>query len=197
MTKAQIPKYNKSLQAFSKVISLCAGVGIALALVGTIWFVVILDSGKVTDLWFPLLFAFTGQGLIGLAIAGALLRHTAKAIVEGLGGTIDIEYKNQSNSLGISLNDFHSDDSVLAERMWPEEHKAWNAKGKPSLKKFAESGTFNFMDWLSLQDSRDAVKSVDAKLGEVRSWCPRCKLESLGAAGHDCNACGQSTHPWK
>jgi hypothetical protein len=30
----------------------------------------------------------------------------------------------------------------------------------------------------------------------VRSWCPHCKVESLGEAGHPCDICSKQTHSW-
>ena len=150
MLTTQIPKYNNSLKAFSGVIQVCAIVGISMALVGTFWIVAIFNEGKVTDLWFPFLLAYTGQGLIGLAIAGALLRHTAKTVVDGLGGTISVS--TESSGVPVFYN-FQPDleEKALAEKLKHRDWVLWKEAGEPSLKAFAASGNQNFQDWLRRQ----------------------------------------------
>jgi hypothetical protein len=150
MTGNEIPKFNSSLKAFTFVIRACAIIGISLALVGTIWLVAVARGGLISDLWFPLLLAYTGQGLIGLAIAGALLRHTAKTVVDGLGGSISV---SADSSVVPVFYDLQPDleEKALAEKLKHRDWVLWKEAGEPSLKAFAASGNQNFQDWLRRQ----------------------------------------------
>jgi hypothetical protein len=150
MSHIAIPKYNSSLRAFTILIRFCAIFGLVLAFSGTIWLMSSFGDGQLTDLWMPLVVAYTGQGLIGLAIAGALLRHTAKTIVDGLGGTIAVS--SESSFVPVFYNlDSDQEESALAEKLKHRDWILWKEAGKPSLKKFAESGNQNFQDWLRSQ----------------------------------------------
>ena len=159
MATAVIPKFNKSLKNFSGVIQACAIVGIAMAVIGTLWIVAILDNGQVTDLWFPFLLAYTGQGLIGLAIAGALLRHAAKVIVDGLGGTLTLEptverpeypQQQKTEELNSIQRGAWSDDlqKEFESKLNEKELRAWDKAGRPNLRSYAQNPAQNFFDWL-------------------------------------------------
>ena len=159
MATIEIPKYNKSLRAFSGVIQACAIVGISMALIGSFWIVATLENGQLTDLGFPFLIAYTGQGLVGLAIAGALLRHTAKVIVDGLGGTLSLEPTVQrpeypQDQRGHSSgNSARNDSSPILEDyanrgLNEKEFRAWDKAGRPDLRSYAENPNQNFFDWL-------------------------------------------------
>ena len=39
-------------------------------------------------------------------------------------------------------------------------------------------------------------QDIDEEVKEVRSWCPRCRNESLVLPNSDCPNCGEATHPW-
>ena len=88
MTENNIPKYNHSLSALTSMIKVCAYGGLLLAAIGVFWLSSVLSDGNVNDWSIPLLLSYAGASLVGIAISGALLRHTAKVIVEGLGGSI-------------------------------------------------------------------------------------------------------------
>ena len=88
MTEIKIPKHNHSLSAFTSLIKFCAYGGLLLAVIGLFWLSSALSDGNATDWTIPLLLSYVGASLVGIAITGALLRHAAKVIVEGLGGTI-------------------------------------------------------------------------------------------------------------
>lgn len=150
MTGNEVPKFNASLKAFTFVIRACTVTGMSLALIGTIWLAALARDGRITDLWFPFLLAYTGQGLIGLAIAGALLRHTAKTVVDGLGGTISVS--SESSFVPVFYNlEPDLEEKALAEKLKHRDWALWKEAGEPSLKAFAASGNQNFQDWLRQQ----------------------------------------------
>jgi hypothetical protein len=88
VTENDIPKYNHSLSALTSLIKLCAYGGLSLVVIGVFWLSSALSNGGATDWSIPLLLTYAGASLVGIAIMGALLRHTAKVVVEGLGGSI-------------------------------------------------------------------------------------------------------------
>jgi hypothetical protein len=88
VSQIEIQKYNHSLEALRGLIKLCAISGLVFAVIGIFWSASVLSDGNIDEAGLPLFLAYAGMGLIGISIAGALLRHAAKVIVEGLGGTI-------------------------------------------------------------------------------------------------------------
>jgi hypothetical protein len=156
MSRQANPVLNKSLKEFSNSIKFFGFLGFALVLLAVVIVLTNLVSGttQVTAMVFPFLLAYIGQGLFGLAIAGALLRHAAKAIVDGLGGTVEIQNQNSSNSsnsLGLTLDDLQLDESDLARKITELQHQAWTEKGQPPLKDFIRSGEWSFLEWLQKQ----------------------------------------------
>jgi hypothetical protein len=88
VTETNIPKYNHSLTALTSMIKWCAYGGLLLAAIGVFWLSSALSNGGGMDWSMPMLLSYAGASLVGIAITGALLRHAAKVIVEGLGGSI-------------------------------------------------------------------------------------------------------------
>jgi hypothetical protein len=157
MATIEIPKYNKSLKAFSSVIQVCAIFGSLSLVIGVIWMANSLSEGDFSSLSLTLSLAYGGSGLIGLAIAGAFLRHTAKVIVEGLGGTIEIETtdnevvtsemqpSSEYSPSGISS----SSPKVSTKKLSQGQYDAWVTSGKPDLAKFGGTSQDDFFEWLS------------------------------------------------
>ena len=153
MSRQANPVLNKSLKEFSNSINFFGFLGLAFVLLAVVIVLTNLVSGttQVTAMVFPFLLAYIGQGLFGLAIAGALLRHAAKAIVDGLGGTVKTQNQNSSNSVGLTLDDLQLDESDLARKMTELQHQAWTEKGQPPLKDFIRSGEWSFLEWVQKQ----------------------------------------------
>lgn len=157
MASIQIPKYNQSLKAFSRVIQSCGIIGSISLLIGSIWLTVSVNDGNFAGLGLPFVLTYMGSGLIGLAIAGQFLRHTAKVIVEGLGGTIEIEdIENEVATSGHETSSEYSPSGmpssspkVSTKKLTQAEWDAWVTSGKPDLGKFGGTTQAHFFDWLA------------------------------------------------
>ncbi|MDE2386677.1 MAG: hypothetical protein KGL77_03170 [Actinomycetales bacterium] len=106
---------------------------------------------------------YISSGLIGLAIFGAFLRITAKAIIEGLGGNLAVSdlqaYVAPAPApQAAASNEQHVHAPKRAVNTGPsdgwqqltgKEYKAWQAAGEPNLRPWDEAGRPDFMTWLS------------------------------------------------
>lgn len=147
MAALSAPRFNQSLKAFSGVIQVCAILGTVSLLVGIIWMFNALKVGDLSAISITLSLTYGGSGLIGLAIAGAFLRQTAKVIVEGLGGSIEIPEESNALDLSSTMSDSATEEG-LSFKLTTRQYDAWISAGQPSLKAYAKSGQQDFMLWL-------------------------------------------------
>lgn len=134
-------KPNVSLRSFSNVILGLTMLGILGVFIAFVTFYVQLNdySPDLGALYVAAAFGYVGGGLIGLAIFGAFLRITAKAIIEGLGGNIETAEEDESSSLT------HAE---LVDGLTEEELLAWEKAGKPNLAPWGRLGKPNFFKYL-------------------------------------------------
>ena len=149
MATAQIPKYNESLKSFSTFIDAAT---IAGAIGTVIGFIVVFSNPLI-----GLAILYLGTLALSLSLIARFLRKTATIIVEGLGGTIDIDYTPTLKVFNISEFRLSAaegwSEAELSDLLPKNLYDAWIKNHKPSLKSFADSKEDSFFDWLVSQKS--------------------------------------------
>ena len=146
MAKIEVPKYNESLKSFSSFIDITTIAGIVVTLIG----IIVAFSNSLIG--FAIL--YLGTLALSLSLVARFLRKTASIIVEGLGGTIEVDYGF------FDLDEFRQS----AKEGWSEEelagllpkhlYDAWIRRQKPSLNAFAKSNIDSFFAWLENQKTK-------------------------------------------
>ncbi len=150
MASVQIPKFNQSLKAFTRYVETSTIVGVVATIVG----------GAVTfaNLFVGVGILYVGTMALALGLIARFFRQTALIIVEGLGGSIEIDYSAPSAPTTVFwLDEFRQN----AKDGWSEEelsgllpknmYDSWVKQNMPSLRKFAASKDDNFFEWLHSQ----------------------------------------------
>ena len=150
MASLQIPKFNQSLKAFTRFVDTSTIAGAIATIVGL--------AVSFANLFVGAVILYIGILALALGIIARFLRQTALIIVEGLGGTIEIDYSAPTTVF--SIDQFREN----AKEGWSEDelsgllpknlYDAWIKQNKPSLKKFAASNEDSFYDWLLSQKSK-------------------------------------------
>ncbi len=160
MQTANFGRVNQSLKSFGNAITGLVVTGLSLLFIG--FFIVLINVAgyepNVGWVAFGAIMLYAGSGLVGLGIFGAFLKITAKAIVEGLGGSIyeyadeDIASPNfepQVSGEQILPSDVELPDESLGEQLTPSQKEQWIAAGKPDLRTWFDSPSSNFRRWLN------------------------------------------------
>ncbi len=167
---------NYSLQRFGNAITALVLSGAGIALIGLV--LMMANSTNPSGfLWATLgaLFIYLGSGLIGLGIFGAFLKITAKAIIEGLGGSISESADTYAGNAFAGVPASHTPDRSMAtekpgaqtepasaprnsassvdswQHLSGREYKAWVAAGSPKLDSWDAADRPDFMTWLKDQ----------------------------------------------
>ena len=165
-------KRNASLARFSNTITALALIGILIAFIGGIVFA--MADGDITVIVNAVGLLYLGSGLIGLSIFGAFLRTTAAAIVEGLGGNINITESApiatpsglgspateasspmggpDSKTVFKSLSGAELEKAVF-KTLYNYQRKDWIDAGSPDLAEWDELGRPDFDKWLESKNS--------------------------------------------
>ena len=92
-----------------------------------------------------------GFVLIALGIFGSFLRRTARAIIEGLGGSISEDAS--PTSIEVSAVTVQTSPQTPAEDFteWltPKQHQLWLDAGSPDLRPWMKAGRPNFRKWIN------------------------------------------------
>ncbi len=172
MQPANFENVNHSLRSFRNAILWLRLGGLGLVFVGII--LIAANSRYSSDFGFVALgggLIYIGVGLYALGIFGSFLKITAKAIIEGLGGTIT-ETRGQVSggklgteqisqptpNIGVASGDAQAEDTAplaanASVELWQmlsgREYKEWDEAGRPDLRSWFDSPTGNFRRWLN------------------------------------------------
>ena len=161
---------NTSLARFSSFISGCVVAGVVTFLLGVILLAAGGNSFNVIAVTFGSVSIYLSSLAFGLAVIGALLRQTAKVVVEGLGGNLSesvyaIPERSSSPSKGESDNshsagpltptqtpttkvlDRETLQRIRVSWLTKKETLTWQAAGSPDISDW--DGNLKFDVWLS------------------------------------------------